>query len=576
MSIEERITVSYEDMARHLDQQLSGLARFAMDRAYRDILGETFVQHLDSWLTRIRERRQDPFTIVVAGEFKRGKSSLINAILGEKILPTNVAPETVTINTLSYGAHKNEAVLSGGRRLSLTDDELKRKSLKKLEEEVGEPICRLELKRMNERLRDIRIVDTPGMNDALDRFEDMVAEALAQADAVIYVYSVQSPLSRSERMYLRYSVLPQQYTRLFLVGNFADAVPTEEFEEVTEFVTERADEILLGRKSYVVSALDELCRAQGGKRPNGELIPALEAGFDGFRADMEELIEGKKSVIALDRIQRMCRLMKESLLRDLSGLESGLAMDEAKLREERERLEQSGRDQNRRMEEALSDLKTEIAGMKRKGNAWLSDLLDRMEDEDLSVYSVHEILRYYSYYCVELVQKAVQESLEYHRECILERLHQISEGLCADLSVIQEKKNYVDFAFRLDNNTWTKGDSVTLAISQVSGNALLSLVSDLTGSMLRKKEVEADRETVLQKVKEQFPHLRESVKRNLELQYARLETSAGRLLEEYYGERVEEAEEMLKLFASAREKSAADQKEMRSAIRELQGALEQF
>lgn len=576
MSIEERITVSYEDMARHLDQQLSGLARFAMDRAYRDILGETFVQHLDSWLTRIRERRQDPFTIVVAGEFKRGKSSLINAILGEKILPTNVAPETVTINTLSYGAHKNEAVLSGGRRLSLTDDELKRKSLKKLEEEVGEPICRLELKRMNERLRDIRIVDTPGMNDALDRFEDMVAEALAQADAVIYVYSVQSPLSRSERMYLRYSVLPQQYTRLFLVGNFADAVPTEEFEEVTEFVTERADEILLGRKSYVVSALDELCRAQGGKRPNGELIPALEAGFDGFRADMEELIEGKKSVISLDRIQRMCRLMKESLLRDLSGLESGLAMDEAKLREERERLEQSGRDQNRRMEEALSDLKTEIAGMKRKGNAWLSDLLDRMEDEDLSVYSVHEILRYYSYYCVELVQKAVQESLEYHRECILERLHQISEGLCADLSVIQEKKNYVDFAFRLDNNTWTKGDSVTLAISQVSGNALLSLVSDLTGSMLRKKEVEADRETVLQKVKEQFPHLRESVKRNLELQYARLETSAGRLLEEYYGERVEEAEEMLKLFASAREKSAADQKEMRSAIRELQGALEQF
>ena len=46
--------------------------------------------------------QEDFFTIVVLGEFKRGKSTLVNALLGEKILPTDVLPETATINAIMH------------------------------------------------------------------------------------------------------------------------------------------------------------------------------------------------------------------------------------------------------------------------------------------------------------------------------------------------------------------------------------------------------------------------------------------------------------------------------------------
>ena len=46
--------------------------------------------------------QNDFFTIVVLGEFKRGKSTFVNALLGEKILPTDVLPETATINAIMY------------------------------------------------------------------------------------------------------------------------------------------------------------------------------------------------------------------------------------------------------------------------------------------------------------------------------------------------------------------------------------------------------------------------------------------------------------------------------------------
>ena len=72
---------------------------------YNNDLGEEFHEKLNGWLRDIRAQRDTPFTLVVAGDFKRGKSTFINALLGEEVVPTDVTTETVTLNRISYGLY---------------------------------------------------------------------------------------------------------------------------------------------------------------------------------------------------------------------------------------------------------------------------------------------------------------------------------------------------------------------------------------------------------------------------------------------------------------------------------------
>ena len=79
MNIQDRITVSTEETLLNLEQTLDRLQQFRYDSKYKSLLGEGVLSHLEEWDRTIRARKKDPFTIVVAGEFKRGKSSFINA-----------------------------------------------------------------------------------------------------------------------------------------------------------------------------------------------------------------------------------------------------------------------------------------------------------------------------------------------------------------------------------------------------------------------------------------------------------------------------------------------------------------
>ena len=77
-----------------LDRLAGALERFGADVAAAD-------------LQRFREAREQLsglFLLVVAGEFNSGKSSFINALLGERVLPEGVTPTTDRINLLRHGA----------------------------------------------------------------------------------------------------------------------------------------------------------------------------------------------------------------------------------------------------------------------------------------------------------------------------------------------------------------------------------------------------------------------------------------------------------------------------------------
>lgn len=579
MAIQDRITVSTTDTIQRLEQALDRLRRFQYDSQYRRSLGDTLLNQMGAWDERIRSRKNDPFTIVVVGEFKRGKSTFINALLGEEIMITDVVPETVTMNRLCYGPHKSEAVLSGGRRLTLSDEELSRPALERLMEQVGEPIRQLDLWRTNEFLKDIRIIDTPGLNDVCDgQLEDIVAEATAQADAVINLYSVNAPFSRSEQMYLRYSILPQHYTKLFLVGNFCDTLgDVSGLERIRAAVKERTKELLPGEESYFISALRELFRTSGEEgMPPSELTQALDGGFDQLKEDIRRLIQEKKTVVAADRMQRMTRMMVEELQTSVEHLEKGLEMSAGELSAERDSLRAQEEQQGQRLAGAQEEVRTAVEAMKSDATFWMNDLLRRMEREDLSGYSVQDLSQYYAYYCIELLQSAVQECLELHREQLLDRLSDISDGLGKDLAGMYAAGDKVQFAFRLNTQTWTRGDSITLAITQVSGNALINSMTDLVGSLTRRTDTAKDKGKLLAQIKDQYPGLQRETRQKLEHQYDGLARSACKLLDGYYQEQLQRARETVAQYEEAAQKSEEDKRQVLQAAAELRQTLESF
>lgn len=574
MNIEDRITVSTEDVLLRLEQTLDRFHRFRYDGRYKEWLGESLLSHIEEWDNKIRDRKRDPLTVVVAGEFKRGKSSFINAFLGEKTVTTDVTPETVTINRIRYGIHKNEAVLSGGRRMTLTDDELSRAALEKVMSELGEPIRQLELWRPNERLRDICIIDTPGLNDVSGDFDPLVAEALAQADAVIYMYSISYPLSRSEQMFLKYSILPQNYTKLFLVGNYGDLANTEEdLGRLRELLRKRTELLLPNEPIYLISALDELCRTFGTARPCEELASTLERDFGRLRQDLEHLIEEKKSVITADRMLRLSRVMVKELEIDLTNLEKGMEMDAVQLSTEREALESEKSAHIEHLAAAQEKIDELIDTRRSDTKRWMEEVLEKLEREELSGYSVQDLYQYYSYYCVDIIQTALRACLEQHREELLEEMSGISDALGKNLAGSYTTNDAFSFRLTLDSNTWTRGDSVTLVITQLSGNALINALTDLTGSLLRKNEMENDKDGLLKSIKSKYPALRTELDQFIASQYRALGQTAKDLLSEYYQGLIDRAEAVVGQYAEAAKKNQEEKAQTAAAIVEVREVL---
>ncbi|HEU0301496.1 MAG TPA: dynamin family protein, partial [Longimicrobium sp.] len=84
-----------------LDRLATALARFGPD------VDESDLKHFN----QAREQLAGLFLLVIAGEFNSGKSSFINALLGERVLPEGVTPTTDRINVLKWGEEVNDELV---------------------------------------------------------------------------------------------------------------------------------------------------------------------------------------------------------------------------------------------------------------------------------------------------------------------------------------------------------------------------------------------------------------------------------------------------------------------------------
>lgn len=181
---------------------------------------------------------QQTVTILVAGEFKRGKSSLVNALIGEDLLPADIVPTTAVTHVLHYGerglvlhwrdGHKESRPLSATELKSLASGE------------AGgsvdpEQIEYAEISLPNPRLsQGLVLVDTPGVNDLSAMRSEVVYQMIPRADAVIFVLDGTTQLTASEKAFLTDKLMKSLAPPLCFVMNKMDRVDEDERETLIE------------------------------------------------------------------------------------------------------------------------------------------------------------------------------------------------------------------------------------------------------------------------------------------------------------------------------------------------------
>ncbi len=236
------------------------------------------------------------FAVGILGEFRRGKSTVINAMLGREIMPSDIVPTTATMNRVSYG-------LTPYAELDLDDGSTKRIDVNelssyvtKLDDETTERASHV-----NEAIvyypcefcrNGVDIVDTPGLNDD-ERMNRITEETIPKLDAVIMVLVPESPFSMSEAEFVRNKLMSSDVGRLIFLVNKIDTVRrAKDREKLVEDLKKRIRKTVLDRTAEVYGTDSEYYINVERKLKNISIYPisALDA-LDGRLENDDELVQ---------------------------------------------------------------------------------------------------------------------------------------------------------------------------------------------------------------------------------------------------------------------------------------------
>jgi GTP-binding protein EngB required for normal cell division len=259
--------------------------------------------------------------VLVVGEAKRGKSTLINALVGWEALPTGVAPVTAVPTTVVHGAAERLQV----RFADGSAQQFAVGQLAAFVTEAGNPantrgvtdvVVTVPLPFLAD---GIELVDTPGVGSVHEHNTGEAMLALQRMDAAILVLTADPPISASERTFLRH--VRQHAVMVFCVLNKVDRLSAGELAEARVF-TERvlAEELGADVPAWPISARSALSARGGAVRDD----TSGDTGFDAFAGAFAEYLgtsqarDLTRSVAT--RAERLARGVAETAAATLAAL----------------------------------------------------------------------------------------------------------------------------------------------------------------------------------------------------------------------------------------------------------------
>lgn len=314
----------YSEMIKSLDKILESV---------ESISRNINVKAIEDALIDVKDKfGSNVFYLVVLGQFKRGKSTFTNYILGNDMLPTGVVPLTSVITKVQYSEEVWAKVLfEDGKIENINIKELdlycteknNPKNVKKVKEiHIGYPFEFVS--------NDVVIIDTPGIGSVYKHNTDVAYGYINKADAVIFLLSVDPPISELEKEFL--SQISENVNKIFFVLNKIDYVSEIELDEIIKF-NENIIKEITKNDNITIYPISAKLALEGKISKDDEAIEKsrvkkLETDLQNFLMTEKEKILFESYAKNIDRIISMCQTFIESSIKlkqvPLEHLESNI------------------------------------------------------------------------------------------------------------------------------------------------------------------------------------------------------------------------------------------------------------
>jgi len=266
-----------------------------IDRIRKLVDGPEERKELDTLKDKLSKGK---FNLAVVGQFKRGKTSFINALLGKALLPTAIVPLTSIITIISYAEEENIRVIFLDRtekiitldklHAYITEKENPKNQKQVLLVKIGHPSPYLQ--------EGISLIDTPGIGSTFLHNTAMTYGYLKRIDAAIFLLSADPPVSQNEIDFLK--EVKREVPKIFFVLNKIDYLSSGEQEEIVGF-NSRTLEKELGEPVAISPVSAKL--ALNGKKTSSN-------------------IEGFKDILSAFFLEEKGEILLQSLNRRLLGI----------------------------------------------------------------------------------------------------------------------------------------------------------------------------------------------------------------------------------------------------------------
>lgn len=465
-------------------------------------------------LSTAEHLRNNIFSVGVVGEFKRGKSTVINALLGQDILPRDIKPCSASLNRVTYDMKPHaEIIFKNGEKKEVPVDEIDN-YVTKLTEKSRQLSATVQEARLYYPCaycrNGVEIIDTPGLNDD-DNMTSITFSVLPQLDASIMVISPLSPFSQYEEEFLRSRLLTSDLGRVMFVINMMDLIDEEDREKSIEYLRERIQDNVLGKVRdtygedsreyeeckkkmgdihlYPVSAKTAL---KGKLKDNDEKIK--ESGYREFEKGLENFLTEERGAIVLQvpvnrlksaivEISKAVQLRSDALTMDQQEFERKNRDAREKIEKQRERKKEELKNISRSAKQAVYTIEPEIAEFWQRISSAIESYVDGMEilESDLT----KERLESTQNSCMESIETKYKLLVQQQFETIQTRINEMLGNEMLRLSEYEGQfgatMDAIGIAFRPESSNSGAGGIVGGVMLDIVTTAASNVVFGLGG-----------------------------------------------------------------------------------------------
>lgn len=363
----------------------------------------------------------DSFKVLVIGEFKNGKSTFINSLMGEKVLPAYSTPCTAVINEVVYGKQKKATLFFKNPLPKDISSDITPIAMQHLRKYDGQEIPPIELdvndlvdyvaipdptKDQADSIKElpyskvvleypielchdgIELIDSPGLNENGTRTK-VTEEYLNQADAILFVFRCPKIAGASEMDYITDQIHARGYKDIFFICNAINQVPEEEQARLIRFGNKKLAPLtaLAENGIFYVDALGAL-KAKELK----DNVSLKRTGMPEFESALSEYLRNNRGTAKLMQIITPCEsfidvLKTQHIESFIALLDQDMTILERKIKDAIPNLNLAEKNKDivvRKIDLAMQDLQKDIkTSMSTQYSTVISKIQKYVDDMDL-------------------------------------------------------------------------------------------------------------------------------------------------------------------------------------------------